>query len=516
MMVRGRCSAGVRRATLTSVWRRLAASLAGALLLAGCGEPAAPTLSSELVATSLGVVSGADQRFPAGRRSPEPFRAVARDQSGRPAAGMTVRFSLTGSVSGTLSQPTALTDASGIAETYLLEASPGTGVVEAASGPATASFPVTVDRAPGEIRWASGTGEVGIPGLPHPDSVLAVHVFDTDGRTMEGVTVWFAASGSLSAFADTTDAEGRATVLLRETRLDASGGTVFAFIVGFNEVTATASRPLRAIAERVVVVSIEGLRADAIATHGPVTLTRLAAEGADLLATTVLPTLTVPAHLSMWSGVSPARHGVLNDTLRFTPEMASLNPVFKRSRARGFGAAAFLSDEGPLSGFGDLLSCRLAFGLDSLALVPPTARDAVDSALPTLSDSALDLLFLHLPDPDPAGHRWGFTSSEYGNAVRTVDAALADLVDALDPATTLLLVTAPHGGGGAFGDRLHGSSHPADLEIPLILWGAGVHPGTVGSGTLLDVAPTALWALGMAPPREYEGRVLLEAFDPSP
>ncbi len=510
-------AAGVRARRTALTWTAAGtAGFAAALLLSACDDPSAPALSPDLLAARLTVVSGGDQRFAAGRRSPEPFRVMALDGAGRPAGGVTVSFALSGSVGGTLSQPAALTDPSGVAETYLLDASPGMGSVDATSGAATAAFPVTVDRAPGEIRWEPGTGALGVPGLPHPDSVLAVRVLDTGGLPMEGVTVWFAASGTLSNFADTTDADGRATVVLRETRLDAGAGTVFAFILGFAEVTATASRPLEPVAERVVVVSVEGLRADAVTRYGPPTLSRLAAEGASLLATTVLPTLTVPAHLSMWSGVSPDRHGVQNDTLRFTPEMASLNPVFKRSREGGFGAAAFVSDQGPLSGFGELLSCRLAFGLDSLALVPPTARAAVDGALPSIAASDLELLFLHLPDPDGAGHRFGFTSAQYGEAVQAVDSALSDLVDALDPATTLLLVTAPHGGGGAFGDRLHGSSHPADREIPLILWGAGARAGASGLASVLDVAPTALWALGMAPPPEYEGRVLLEVFDPTP
>jgi len=481
-------------------------------LAASCGSDDGITSVDIPVTDSLTVVSGAGQRFPSGRRSPEPFRARATDAAGRPVGDAVVRFSLTGTLNGRLSQPTALTDAEGVAETYLLEAAPGTGEIVAESGSESVEFDVTVERAPGEIRFEPGSGAVGVPGLPHPDSVLAVQVFDTDGAPMDGVTVWFAASGTLSAFADTTDVQGRASTTLRRTGLGAGSGAVFAFIIGFEELTAAASRPVAPVAERVVLVSVEGLRADAIEKLAPSTLLALTAEGAHLRATTVLPTLTVPAHLSLWSGVSPEEHGVRNDSLRFTPQMASLNPIFRRARSSGFVSAAFMSQEGPLAGFGELLSCRLAFGLDSLHLVAPSGRAAVDEALVGLVNPELDLLFIHLPDPDSAGHEFGFTSSEYASSVLAVDGAIADLLSGIDLETTLLIVTSPHGGGGSFGDRLHGSGDLADTQVPLVFYGAGVKGGTVGTATILDVAPTLLWALGMAPPGHYEGRVLLESF----
>ena len=484
------------------------------LATAGCSESGGPTLPETPAASRLEVVSGADQRFPAGRRSPEPFRVRALDAGGLGVAGVRVTYRLTGTATGTLSQPTAVTDAEGIAETWLLDAGPGEGHVSAESGDVGVTLPITVERAPGAVRFEDGTGELGVPGLPHPDSVVSVVVTDTDGAPMDGVTVWFATSGTLSSLSDVTDASGRAQVVLRRTGLGAGSGTVFAFIVGFEDLTVSTRRPTASVAERVVLVSVDGLRADAVDVWSPPSLLSLASNGARVTARTVLPSLTVPAHLSMWSGVSPETHGVRNDTLRFTPQMTSLNPIFRRSRSSGLEAVAFVSEQGPLSGFGDLLSCREAFGLDSLYLVTADAGATVEASLPLLRAPESDLIFLHLPDPDSAGHAHGFTSTEYGAEVADVDAAIGALLDVLDLSTTLLVVTAPHGGGGSFGDRLHGSSDPADVEVPLLLYGAGVRPGATGTATILDVAPTVLWALGMAPPGQYEGRALLELFQP--
>ena len=54
-----------------------------------------------------------------------------------------------------------------------------------------------------------GTGEVGLPGFPHPDSLIAITLFDTEGEPLEGTEIWFAAQGYLSTYVDTTDADGR-------------------------------------------------------------------------------------------------------------------------------------------------------------------------------------------------------------------------------------------------------------------------------------------------------------------
>jgi len=484
-------------------------------MASACGDAPTGALSEPPVAAALTLASDSTRSIFSGRGADEPFRVLARDASGRPAANVEVTFTISGSAGGALSQPVARTNSQGFAETQLLESTPGEGSVVASSGAASVSFVIVVERAPGRIEFESDSSGFGLPGLTHPDSMIEVRVFDTEGAPLAGTAVWFASGGTLSRFSDTTDTQGRASTILRRSRLAGSEERVIAFIIGFPKVTHTIGLGLRQPAERVVLVSIEGLRADAIAQWQPPTLSALLASGATWSdARTILPTLTVPAHLSMWSGQGPDAHGVANDTLRFTPEMANLDPLFRSAGRRGRASAAFLSDEGPLGGFGDLLRCRLAFGFDSLTFGAPDAGVLAALAAPALIDPALDLVFVHFPDPDLAGHTFGFTSAEYGASVLDADRALATLVETMDFETTLLIVTAPHGGGGAFGEQLHGSGADADVLIPLILRGPGVIAGERTVASVLDVAPTALWALGLAPPARYEGRVLLDGFSP--
>src|SRR5690606_8086613 len=162
----------------------------------------------------------------------------------------------------------------------------------------------------------------------------------------------------------------------------------------------------------------DGLRGDAIARHAPPTLTRLAAEGAfTSVARTVTPAFTTPAHLSLLSGVGPDVHGIWGDNLYFTPQMTKLDPVFRHAGRQGLEAHAFLNRAGPLGAFEEALQCRLAFGLDSLTLVGPGGPAVAAAALPALRDQGVELVFLHVPDPDLAGHAHGWSSPEYGRAV---------------------------------------------------------------------------------------------------
>lgn len=122
------------------------------------------------------------------------------------------------------------------------------------------------------------------------------------------------------------------------------------------------------------------------------------------------------------------------------------------------------------------------------------------------------MLFIHIPNPDYFGHRSGWMSEPYLFELGNTDAQIGRLLDALDALgireTSLLLITSDHGGHGT----VHGANIPEDMTIPLIVNGVGVQPGTLLSGTeITQVAPTVLWALGLAIP-DGMARPLTQAF----
>jgi phosphopentomutase len=124
------------------------------------------------------------------------------------------------------------------------------------------------------------------------------------------------------------------------------------------------------------------------------------------------------------------------------------------------------------------------------------------------------VLFVHLSDPDRAGHHDGWMSPAYGRAVRTTDVALARLLLAAERAygatNFSMIVTADHGGH----DRDHGSDDPRDVTIPWIAWGRGVEPGQLlgPSVRTMDTAATLLWLLGIPEPSDWSGSPILAAF----
>jgi hypothetical protein len=63
----------------------------------------------------------------------------------------------------------------------------------------------------------------------------------------------------------------------------------------------------------------------------------------------------------------------------------------------------------------------------------------------------------------------------------------------------------------AAGGTTHGTSHPYDARVPVVLMGAGVRPGVYdGAATPADIAPSLAALCGIAMP-SATGRVLREA-----
>jgi arylsulfatase A-like enzyme len=73
------------------------------------------------------------------------------------------------------------------------------------------------------------------------------------------------------------------------------------------------------------------------------------------------------------------------------------------------------------------------------------------------------------------------------------------------------MITADHGGSGSS----HGSDSPEDMTIPWLAVGPGVPAGITLQGKIVvyDTAATALYALGLPIPEEWDGRPVLEIFE---
>lgn len=275
----------------------------------------------------------------------------------------------------------------------------------------------------------------------------------------------------------------------------------------------TRAAPSGAVTSHVVVISVDGLRPDAIARFGAVALQRLMRAGSfSLEARTIALSTTLPSHTSMLTGQLMEDHGVVwNTDETATRGRITVPTVFGIARQHGFRTAAFFSK----SKFNHLMSHgTLDHGQAPGAEGRWSADRTIDGVERYMATAQPNLLFVHIGEPDYAGHLLGWMSWWYARGVRTADAAVERIVSAADraygPANYTLIVTADHGGHG----RTHGTGSAEDVTIPWIAYGRGVRSGvTLAPGIhTVDTAATILWLLGLSPATWGTGTPVREAF----
>jgi len=259
-------------------------------------------------------------------------------------------------------------------------------------------------------------------------------------------------------------------------------------------------------AARVLIVSFDGLRPDAIA-KAPMTnlLILMQASAYTLSAQTILPSSTLPAHASMLTGLCPSSHGVTwND---YIPEngYAKGTDIFDLAHAAGLRTVMVVGKE-------KLRQITEPASTDVFAFVDGSEDDVAQRAIQEMTPG-FGVMFVHFPQGDLAGHSFGWLSQMQLRAYREGDDAFGKLLAGLDfaglRASTLIIVTADHGGH----KTTHGSDAPEDITIPWIINGPFVHAGQLsGYVHTTDTAATAAFMLGLPRPAEWDGRPVMEAF----
>lgn len=260
-------------------------------------------------------------------------------------------------------------------------------------------------------------------------------------------------------------------------------------------------------ARRVVILVLDGLRADLVGDPRFPNLARLSAASATTTdATTVLPSVTAVAMTSLLSGLAPADHGVDSDRFRVPTPRVPMTTLPQAVIAAGLPASGVVRRV-PWVLRHTANRIVKALGLERTIFATPNAHVLLQAAAPLLAEQRTGLIVIHWPDCDAIGHAAGWMSLPYLTAVARMDHALGLLLAQLAGTLheTLLIALADHGGGGRIATH-HDSAHPDDCTIPIMLHGAGVVPQRLPDGlTLLDVPATALYALGIAVPHTYAG-----------
>lgn len=276
-------------------------------------------------------------------------------------------------------------------------------------------------------------------------------------------------------------------------------------------------RPITAI-ERVCIISIDGLRPDrALLADMPNLRSLLKAGAYTFWARTTPQSITLPSHVSMVTGVTPQKHGVeWNRDLPFAePVYPAVPTIFEMAKQAGY-TTAVVAGKSKFSVFdkpGVLSWVEIAKSPKS------SNADVTAAAVKLIEEHRPQLLFIHYPDVDSAGHSKGWGSEEQFAVIEKTDTELGQILAAMDRAdirkNTLLIISADHGGAGL----THGPDDPRSRHIPWICVGPEVRrhfdltqiaPLQVNTE---DTAATACYALGLRIPPYFDGKPVMAAFE---
>lgn len=242
----------------------------------------------------------------------------------------------------------------------------------------------------------------------------------------------------------------------------------------------------------------------------------LIAEGSySWTAQTIVPSSTLPSHTSMVTGVTMQKHGVTwNDKFRAEEGFVKVPTIFELAKKAGLKTAIVVSKS-------KLKQFAKPGTLDAEEYVRGDALEVAKVAVKVIEQVKPNLMLVHFSDPDSAGHRYGWgnekegiaPSQEFLEALQRCDRAIGEIINALKRngqwQRSLVIVTADHGGH----NKIHGSSDPEDVNIPWIAAGglAAQNGELKCQIKTMDTAATALAALGLKPPEDWDGKPVSEA-----
>jgi arylsulfatase A-like enzyme len=314
----------------------------------------------------------------------------------------------------------------------------------------------------------------------------------------------------------------------------------------------------------VVILSIDTLRADSLRAYNRsarrrITLDRLSQRGHTFEHAYSTASWTLPAHVSLFTGLYPDRHGVVDP--RYA--MGEASSLVEQLQAKGYQTVGFTDGgyvgahygftrgfemyDGWHDGKSAMSSATLPRGGKRHFDTKATLFDRASAFLKARRDARPLFLFVHTyavhdyfrtwvptrageqPRPTPeskhaldcllgaascSAEEWQQLERTYEAGIDALDRSLESLLglldDRLDPDNTFVLLLADHGEGFDFArNRIHhgGRLHRDQLQVPLVVTGPGVKRGrSEAPVSLVDVRPSIAELVGLSSEGDIDGR----------
>lgn len=253
------------------------------------------------------------------------------------------------------------------------------------------------------------------------------------------------------------------------------------------------------MANKVVLVLVDGMRPDGMLGCGhPFVQKWLELSAHAMDAQAVMPSVTLPCHMSLFHSVDPERHGILTNT--YVPQVRPIVGLFDQLNLFGKKNGLFYTWE-------ELRDLARPGALHTALYInqgkqTDTDQKITDAALKFIADEDPDFTFIYLGETDEVGHGHGWMGEEYMGAVNNAFACIQRIYEALPEGYTLI-TTADHGGHA----RSHGHDIPEDMTIPVCFCGPAFTPGAkLENVSIKDIPTTIAKLLEIPRVKEWEGK----------
>ncbi len=251
--------------------------------------------------------------------------------------------------------------------------------------------------------------------------------------------------------------------------------------------------------EKVVLVLVDGMRPDGMLQCGQPFVKELISKSTYCLnGRTVMPSVTLPCHMSLFHSVDPQRHGILTNT--YVPQVRPIVGLFDRLESYDKKCAFFYSWE-ELRDLSRPDHLHTSICLNQHYQVDTDIK-LTDLLIPYLHSEQPDFTFLYLGETDEVGgHDCGWMSEQYLKSVNKAFTCIEKLYNNLPDGYTMI-VCADHGGH----DKTHGHDIPEDMTIPVLFTGPKFKENCeIFQCSIKDIAVTVVDLLGVPKVKEWEG-----------